>query len=169
MNALGLIEVYGYLGAIEAADSALKAANVKLIDCEKVRGGLVCVKLTGDVGAIKAAVDVAEEKTKNLNVYVSSHVIAKPDDSLKKILEISKKIKTESKKEIIKEEKSEVSKIETDNKIIFTKEELELKTVEELRRMVRNIKSSMSNKQIKYARKDKLIEELSRYYKRGNK
>ena len=43
MNALGMIETYGYLTAVEALDSALKAANVFLVDVVRVRGGLVTV------------------------------------------------------------------------------------------------------------------------------
>lgn len=38
MKALGMIEVYGYLAAVEALDSALKAANVSLVNVEKVKG-----------------------------------------------------------------------------------------------------------------------------------
>ena len=56
-KALGLIETYGYIGAIEAADTAVKAAYVELSAVEKVKGGLVTVQLLGDVGAVKAAVD----------------------------------------------------------------------------------------------------------------
>ena len=57
MNALGMIETYGYLTAVEALDSALKAANVFLVDVVRVRGGLVTVLIEGDVGAVKAAAD----------------------------------------------------------------------------------------------------------------
>lgn len=38
-EALGLIEVTGFLGAVVAADTCLKAANVELIQCEVIRGG----------------------------------------------------------------------------------------------------------------------------------
>ena len=50
MDALGLIENRSYLSSIVAADTALKAANVTLIDLEIIRGGYVTVKLIGDVG-----------------------------------------------------------------------------------------------------------------------
>ena len=53
MNALGMIETYGYLTAVEALDSALKAANVSLVDVVRVRGGLVTVLIEGDVGAVR--------------------------------------------------------------------------------------------------------------------
>ena len=51
MQALGMIEVYGYLTAVEALDSALKAANVSRLGVEKVRGGLVTVLVEGCKGS----------------------------------------------------------------------------------------------------------------------
>lgn len=62
MQALGMIEVYGYLTAVEALDSALKAANVSRLGVEKVRGGLVTVLVEGDVGAVKAAMVLPQQR-----------------------------------------------------------------------------------------------------------
>ncbi|MFD3272009.1 BMC domain-containing protein [Paenibacillus dendritiformis] len=76
-NALGLVEVRGYLGAIAAADAALKAASVTCIGAEIVKGGLVTVKLSGDVGAVQAAVEAGAEAAKQLNVLLTRHVIAR--------------------------------------------------------------------------------------------
>ena len=42
-NALGMIETRGLVGAVEAADAMVKAANVTLIGKEQVGGGLVTV------------------------------------------------------------------------------------------------------------------------------
>ena len=56
-NALGMIETRGLVGAVEAADAMVKAANVTLIGKEQVGGGLVTVMVRGDVGAVKAATD----------------------------------------------------------------------------------------------------------------
>jgi microcompartment protein CcmL/EutN len=86
MHALGLIEVRGYLGAIQAADSALKAANVTCVGCEKVKGGLVTVKLLGDVAAIKAAVEAGERAAQILGVLISSHVIARMHEETEKLI-----------------------------------------------------------------------------------
>lgn len=74
-NALGLIEVKGYLGAIAAADAALKAAGVKCIDLEVIKGGLVTVKLSGEVGAVQAAVEAGAEIAARLDVLLTRHVI----------------------------------------------------------------------------------------------
>ena len=56
-GALGLIETKGLVGAIEAADAMVKAANVRLVGREQIGGGLVTVMVRGDVGAVKAATD----------------------------------------------------------------------------------------------------------------
>ncbi|AWI05040.1 BMC domain-containing protein [Clostridium drakei] len=178
-GALGLIEVYGYLGAIEAADTALKAANVNLIGCEKVKGGIVTVKIKGDVGAVNSAVQAAEEATKKICKLISTHVIARPEKSTWSILEEKVEIIEENnnfvsedaiiEKTLNDEEESKKLEFEeaTSKKIVkedFAKE-LENKTVEELRRLVRSMKSPMTNKQIKFARKDRLIQEILTYYK----
>src|SRR5512142_1812191 len=55
MEALGLIETKGLIGAIEAADAMVKTANVVLTGKEFVGAGLVCVMVRGDVGAVRAA------------------------------------------------------------------------------------------------------------------
>ena len=56
-EALGMVETKGLVGAIEAAEAMLKAANVELVGNEKIGSGLVTVMVRGDVGAVKAAVD----------------------------------------------------------------------------------------------------------------
>ena len=56
-EALGLIETRGLVGAIEAADAMVKAAQVELLGKEHIGGGLVTVMVRGDVGAVKAATD----------------------------------------------------------------------------------------------------------------
>ena len=42
-NALGMVETKGLVGAIEAADAMVKAANVTLIGKEQVVGELISV------------------------------------------------------------------------------------------------------------------------------
>ncbi len=74
-SALGLVEVKGYLGAIAAADAALKAAGVNCIGLEVIKGGLVTVKLVGEVGAVQAAVEAGAEIAAQLDVLLTRHVI----------------------------------------------------------------------------------------------
>ncbi|MER1999662.1 MAG: BMC domain-containing protein, partial [Lysinibacillus sp.] len=56
-KAMGMIETKGLIGSIEAADAMVKAANVEILKQEKIDGGIVTVFITGDVGAVKAAVE----------------------------------------------------------------------------------------------------------------
>ncbi|WP_373076612.1 BMC domain-containing protein [Fusobacterium varium] len=87
MKALGMIETIGLVGAIEAADTALKTAEVEIVNRHIVKGGIVTVELSGDVGAIKVAVEAGAEAAKRLGVFVSSHVIARPDEMVSKMIE----------------------------------------------------------------------------------
>ena len=85
-DALGLIETRGFVGAVEAADAMVKAANVTLIGKETVGGGFVTVMVRGDVGAVKAATDAGAAAAKKVGELVSVHVIPRPHAELDKIL-----------------------------------------------------------------------------------
>ena len=109
MKALGLIETRGRVGAIVAADIALKTAQVELINKEYTKGGLVCIEFEGDVAAVKASVEAAVMAIKDMGVLIASHVIPRPDDSVEKIIkrkvepsieEVTQKKVEETKKEI---------------------------------------------------------------------
>ncbi len=85
-EALGLIETKGLIGAIEAADVMVKAANVQLVGYEKIGSGLVTVMVRGDVGAIRAAVDAGAEAAGRVAELVAAHVIPRPHSDVEKIL-----------------------------------------------------------------------------------
>ena len=78
MEAIGMIETKGLVASIEAADAMVKAANVRLIDKERVGGGLVTVIVTGDVGAVKAATDAGAAAAERVGDLISVHVIPRP-------------------------------------------------------------------------------------------
>jgi len=80
--ALGLIETRGLIGAIEAADAAVKAADVELIGRERADAGLMTIKLKGDVAAVRAAVDAGAAAAQRVGELVSVHVIPRPDDEV---------------------------------------------------------------------------------------
>ena len=86
MNALGMIETKGLVGAIEAADAMVKAANVNLIGKVLVGGGLVTVMVRGDVGAVKAATDAGASAAKRVGELLSVHVIPRPHSEVETIL-----------------------------------------------------------------------------------
>ncbi|MBP2636050.1 MAG: microcompartment protein [Firmicutes bacterium] len=85
-EALGMIETKGLVGAIEAADAMVKAANVELVGYEKIGSGLVTVMVRGDVGATKAAVDAGAAAARNVGEVVSVHVIPRPHTDVEQIL-----------------------------------------------------------------------------------
>lgn len=82
-QAIGLVEVKGLASAIEVSDTMVKVANVELLGVEKAKGfGWMTVKVAGDVGAVKAAVDAGKAKAVANNVYLSALVIPRPANNL---------------------------------------------------------------------------------------
>jgi hypothetical protein len=87
MKALGLIETIGLATAFEAADAALKAANVKLLGYENTKGGgRITVKFVGDVGAVKAAVAAGIAAALRIGRVESSLVIARPHQAIEGLI-----------------------------------------------------------------------------------
>lgn len=85
-EALGMVETKGLVGAIEAADAMVKAANVHLVGKEKIGSGLVTVMVRGDVGAVKASVEAGASAAKRVGELVSVHVIPRPHTDVESIL-----------------------------------------------------------------------------------
>ncbi|HJQ47137.1 MAG TPA: BMC domain-containing protein [Amycolatopsis sp.] len=77
-GALGLIETKGLVGAIQAADAMVKAANVEVEGYRTLRNGQVSVLVRGDVGAVKAAVDAGSAAAAAVGELYASHVIPRP-------------------------------------------------------------------------------------------
>ena len=78
-----MIECKGFCAAVEAADAALKSANVTITGWEKVGSGYVTVFFRGDVAAVKAATDAGAQAIKAIKgELVSVHVIARPHEEL---------------------------------------------------------------------------------------
>ena len=145
MKALGLIETRGMVGAIVAADIALKTAQVELINKEYTKGGLVCIEFEGDVAAVKASVEAAVTAIKDMGIYIGSHVIPRPDDSVEKII---KRKKETSKKEVVKE-KAEEMENETKNMEEKSLESIEMKQIEEEIEEINEILKVSKNKKTK--------------------
>lgn len=85
-QALGLIETKGLVGAIEAADAMVKAANVTIVGYEKIGFGLVTVMVRGDVGAVKAATDAGAEAAARVGQLHSVHVIPRPHTEVERVI-----------------------------------------------------------------------------------
>ena len=87
-GALGLIETRGLVGAIEAADAMVKAANVHVLGHREIGGGLVTVMVRGDVGAVKAATDAGAVAAGKAGDVVSVHVIPRPHEETEDVLSV---------------------------------------------------------------------------------
>ncbi|MGH9861149.1 MAG: BMC domain-containing protein [Candidatus Acidiferrales bacterium] len=85
-EALGLIETKGLVGAIEASDAMVKAANVVLMGKEYIGSGYVTVMVRGDVGAVKAATDAGAAAARRVGELVAVHVIPRPHEHVETIL-----------------------------------------------------------------------------------
>jgi ethanolamine utilization protein EutM len=86
-KALGLIETFGIVFILEAADAMCKAADVELMGFENVASGYISVLVRGDVGACKTAVETGIKAVKDMGAEVySSVVIASPHQDLEKII-----------------------------------------------------------------------------------
>ncbi len=86
MDALGFIETRSLTGSIEASDAMTKAADVKLVGTEKIGSGLVNVVITGEVGAVRAAVAAGEAVAKEFGEVYAVNIIPRPHESVEKIL-----------------------------------------------------------------------------------
>ena len=192
MKALGMIETYGCVTAVEALDSALKAANVSLLDMSRVKGGNVTVLIEGDVGAVQAAVSAAKASAEAVGQIAATHVIPRPAGDVGLMIgaaasdrslsffhaepegeEPEQEIQPETKPETKSETKSE-TKPETKPDVIPDRstieipepEVLETCTVEELRKLARAIRpDNMTRKDIRFAKKQQLIDAIMRYRK----
>lgn len=85
MDSYGYIEVVGLVPAIVAADTALKAANVEVVGKENTGKAMVAIIIKGEIGAVRAAIDAAEEEVSRIGKVVNSNIIARPAESLKNI------------------------------------------------------------------------------------
>lgn len=85
-DSLGMIEVKGLVGGVEAADAMTKSANVTLVGYEKIGSGLVTIMVRGDVGAVKAATDAGAAAAEKVGEVVSVHVIPRPHQDLEELI-----------------------------------------------------------------------------------
>lgn len=86
LEALGMVETKGFIGAVESADAMVKAANVKLIGKEYIGAGYVTIFVRGDVGAVKAATDAGASAARRVGELISVHVIPRPHSEVERVL-----------------------------------------------------------------------------------
>ena len=84
-QAIGVIEAKGLIAAVEAADAALKSANVQYVGQQRVGNGMVALTFTGDVSAVKAAIEAGSAAGGKLGQIVSTTFIARPHEDTAKL------------------------------------------------------------------------------------
>lgn len=86
LRAMGMIETFGVVFLLEAADAMIKTADVELIGYENVASGYVSALVQGDVAACKSAVEAGVKAVEAMGASVySSCVIPTPHPDLVKI------------------------------------------------------------------------------------
>jgi microcompartment protein CcmL/EutN len=184
--ALGLVETRGLVAAIEAADTMVKTANVKLVGKEVTKAALVTIKIIGDTAAVRSAVEAGAAAAQRVGELVSKHVIPRPGEGIETLIfteavqesseppeeqttvESSLPSLTEPEPDVEEpdEEVEEVSYsmpegLSPELEEYFKK--LDAMTVHELRRFARSAEGlSIYGRQISRANKKELIEELLR-------
>lgn len=157
-QALGLLETFGLVPAIEAADTAVKSADVSLGNLQFAGSGLVTIVLTGDISAVQAAIDTAEMAAGRLGTVRSATVIGRTAPGLSALME--NQGKPEEKKIL------ETAAV-PDTKHVPEAKDLKSMKVSRLRQMARKFEGfPMTPKEIKFARKKELINTLKVYFQK---
>lgn len=176
-QALGMIEVYGRIGAIEALDAALKAANVRFVNMSKVGGGLTAVFVEGEVGAVKASVEAGGAAADRVSKLISVHVIPRPAEHIRSLTgeltlpetSVSPKKVSEEKDDEKTEQTVEIKNSE-EKTVLPSFEDVQGYNVSKLRSLARSIEDfPMKRKDITFAKRDEIMEILKNYLERGNK
>lgn len=169
-ESLGMIEVRGYLGAVVAADAALKAADVELQSVQIISGGLVTVLLRGDVSAVNASVDAGVASIGELDCLVSQRVIPRLDMQVNGLTSPKKKVASYPKATEKVEVKSGEPSKKLDSNWATSKEQLEKMKVTELRHQAYQMNlATMSKAQIKMSNKERLITAILSDIERRNR
>ena len=102
LQALGMIETIGLVGSIEAADAAVKAAEVSLVEIAMADAGIATVKIIGEVSAVKSAVDAGAAAAKRVGVLHAVHVIARPDDQVEMLIDTTPEYPVHGRPDVLK-------------------------------------------------------------------
>ena len=186
--ALGLVETKGLVGAIEAADAMMKAANVVLVGKERTDPAMITIKIVGETAAVRSAVDAGAAAAQRVSSLISVHVIPRPAEDLDELIFVNNaktQSRTQDETEAIlaggmstqtelpleddedasdaapEEEYSKPAGLSPELERHF--EKLDAMTVHELRRFARGAKDlQIYGREISRANKKQLLEELMR-------
>lgn len=87
-KALGFIETLGLVPALAATDRMLKVADVELISYENIGSTLVTIVISGDVSAVKEAVEAGKEAARSVGTLTAYNVMARPIGEVADIVSI---------------------------------------------------------------------------------
>lgn len=147
-RALGLVETRGLVGAIEAADAMVKSAKVQLIGVEQTIAALMTVKVVGETGAVKAAVDAGASAAEKVGELLSVHVIPRPH------------VDTES---IVYNQSDEINQGSSVGNL--TLEDVQKMPVRQLRSLARDVAGfPIQGREISRANKKILVEKFQEYF-----
>ena len=82
MQSLGFVETKGYVPAFAVADSMVKSANVEIIKKAWVGAGMVTIIVSGEVGAVRMAVDAGAATANQMGALEGCLSIARPTEEL---------------------------------------------------------------------------------------
>ena len=152
-SAIGLIETRGMAGVVEAADAAAKAANVELLQFERIGGGLVSIRFSGDVASVQTAVRAGADVARRVTEVISSHVIPGPHADVVRLLQDTI------------DSNSGASRLDPLANQHPTLDTLKNMPVARLRQLVRQTPGAgLTGRNVSRANKKELIEELQRLW-----
>ena len=168
-SALGLIEVYGFIGAIEGADASLKAASVSLVGVEAVKGGITTVMITGNVAAVKAGIEAAEAALMKIGIKSKTHVIPRiAEDTARMINAHDECLKNKKSRGFISKVSWSLEKATVvDNQNINSNRSVsfEKMTMQELRSYARKI--GIPDTKVRIAKKEELLKLVKLFITEG--
>lgn len=82
MQSLGFVETKGYVPAFAVADAMVKSANVEIVKKVWVGAGLVTIIVSGEVGAVRMAVDAGATVANQMGAMEGCLTIARPTEEL---------------------------------------------------------------------------------------
>lgn len=185
MNALGLVETIGYVAAIEALDVCLKSASVEVVGIQKVGQGIVTIEISGDVGAVKSAIEAAKYAAEKVGVLRATHVIPRlhadvhdalfkkediksvEEETVHEIEEIETEVEIKEVEDIQEEIEIDSVDVEENNekKDELEKPNLSNLSVKELKNLAKSLGSKKTYKELNALKKEELISLVDKFYR----
>lgn len=148
-NAIGLIETRGLVTAVEAVDVCLKAANVEFAFYKFTTGGLVCVIVSGEVGAVRAAVDAGGAAARKVGEVIAVHVIPRPAGDVVHVMD------NKIKREVVSASVAEEAATETMDKYKSEEETIDKAEAEGARAAMKDVNEMVKLEETKEEAEDR--------------